>query len=396
VSGGANGVLGWSSDRRALVRALLAERPPGSGPVTTPAPGRPSAITPRDAIESKLAAIWEEVLAVRPVGIRDNFFDLGGHSLLAVRLFADVWRTFGRELPLTTILQAPTVEALASLLREPREIPSALVPIQPAGASLPLFCVHQHSGQIFCYQALAERLGTEQPVFGLRPEPTDLRARPDRIEDIAARYVEAIRELQPGGPYHVAGYCFGGILAYEIACQLHAAGQPVALLALVESERPDAARGLLARARRAARRVVVELDTIAHTPREHRTGFVLERAAYAAGRAQQRLASPPAPRTEPASGDSPAERELRAIAAMHEAAIARYVPRPYPGRVTLLVPGRRHGGRHHGTSDLGWAALALGGLSVHEIACEGATLVNEPDVAGLADALHGCLHTARR
>jgi hypothetical protein len=78
------------------------------------------------------------------------------------------------------------------------------------------------------------------------------------------------------------------------------------------------------------------------------------------------------------------------------AMILRYAPRPYPGRVTLLVPGRRHDGRHHGTSDLGWAALARGGLSVHEIACEGATLVNEPDVAGLADALRGCLHTARR
>ncbi len=393
---GVNGVLGWSSDRRALVRALLAERPPGGGALPAPPPGRQAATAPRDEVESKLAAIWEEALAVRPVGIRDNFFDLGGHSLLAVRLFAGVWRTFGRELPLTTILQAPNVEALANLLRQPREIPSALVPIQPAGASLPLFCVHQHSGQIFCYQALARRLGTEQPVYGLRPEASHLRSRLDRIEDIAGRYVEAIRGLQPAGPYHVAGYCFGGILAYEIACQLHATGQQVALLALVEAERPDAARGLLARAQRAARRVVVELDTIAHAPREHRAGFVLTRAAYAAGRAHERLAAPPRAPSEPAPGDSPAERELRAIAAGHEAAIARYAPRPYPGRVTLLVPGRRHDGRHHGTSDLGWAALARGGLSVHEIACEGATLVNEPDVASLADALRGCLHTARR
>src|SRR6201999_674837 len=188
--------------------------------------------TPRDAVELKLTEIWENVLDVHPVGIEDKFFDLGGHSLLAVKLIAQIEKVFGRRLRVATVFQAPTV------IREEIQEGSALagtslVEIQSQGTRPPLFLVHGAGGGMFWgYVNLSRHLGSDQPVYGLKSRGLDGREELGSIEEMAAQYVKDIRALQPHGPYHIGGYCFGGNVAWEMARQLEAEGEEVALLAL--------------------------------------------------------------------------------------------------------------------------------------------------------------------
>src|SRR5205807_3194751 len=119
----------------------------------------------------QLTKIWEELLGVQALGVRDNFFDLGGHSLLAARLLVEVERVFGRELPLTTLTYAPTVEELARLLREEGcRTPSALVPVQPGGTRPPFFIIHPLAAAIRWFREVSLHLGVDQPFYGLQPE----------------------------------------------------------------------------------------------------------------------------------------------------------------------------------------------------------------------------------
>ena len=186
--------------------------------------------------------IWEEILKVQPVGVTDNFFDLGGHSFLAVRLFARLRKVFGREMPLATIFQAPTIEGLARLLRqEGWSSPfSSLVPIRPLGSKPPLYCIHAGGGNVIFYMDLARHLGTDQPVYGLQAQGMDgKRSRAERLEDMSAAYIKEIREFQPEGPYHIGGASYGGLIAFEMAQQLVREGQPVGLLAMFDTWGPD-------------------------------------------------------------------------------------------------------------------------------------------------------------
>ncbi|KFA93195.1 non-ribosomal peptide synthetase [Archangium violaceum] len=197
-------------------------------------------IPPRDALELVVARVFEETLGVRPVGVRSNFFELGGHSLLAVRLMARIREATGRELPLATLFRAPTVEQLAALLRQESPLPwSPLVPLSGGGEKTPLFLVHPVGGNVFSYTGLARQLGSERPVFGLQAQGLDgLGAPLSSVEEMAALYVETIRTVQPSGPYLLGGWSLGGVIAYEMACQLRQRGEEVALVALIDSYVP--------------------------------------------------------------------------------------------------------------------------------------------------------------
>jgi acyl-coenzyme A synthetase/AMP-(fatty) acid ligase/thioesterase domain-containing protein/acyl carrier protein len=194
---------------------------------------------PRDALELSLARIWEETLDVRPVGVQDNFFELGGHSLLAVRLMARVEQQFGVRLPLAILFHQPTIEHLAALLRrEERPSWSCLVPIQPHGNKPPLFCVHGAAGNVICFADLARNLQADQPLYafqslGLQGDPHE------SIEAMAAHYVSLMRSVQPHGPYCLAGWSLGGVVAFEMARQLQSQEQEVAMLALLDAPAPQ-------------------------------------------------------------------------------------------------------------------------------------------------------------
>ena len=194
-------------------------------------------VGPRDGLEAQLARIWEELLHVEP-GVRDNFFELGGHSLLIAPLLARVEQLTGKRLNATAVFAAPTIESLALLLR--REVkPAASVPlvaIQRHGALTPAFFVPPAGGSVAGYFALAHALGPERPFYALDGTTAGLGER--QVELLAAKYVDAIRAVQPDGPYLLGGWSTGGVVAFEMGRQLQARGAGVALVVLLDSVAP--------------------------------------------------------------------------------------------------------------------------------------------------------------
>ena len=191
-----------------------------------------------DEITRELTQIWQDLLGIPTIGIDENYFDLGGDSPLAVQLFAQIDRVFKVKLPLATLFEAPTIRELAHILRRaaPASGWSALVPIQPNGSRPPFFCVHPHGGNVLVYRDLSRHIGSDQPFYGLQSHGLDGTCRPlSRIEDMAAAYVKEIQRVQRHGPYFLGGYCMGGTVAYEMARQLRASGEQIALLALVDT-----------------------------------------------------------------------------------------------------------------------------------------------------------------
>jgi amino acid adenylation domain-containing protein len=205
--------------------------------------GKESFVAPRNVTEHQLVKIWESLLGVKPIGIRDNYFDIGGNSLLAVNLFTEIEQVFCQQLPINVLLELSTIEQLARSLDEQQSSApktgqiNCLLQIQPGSNRIPpLFCVHEADGHILCYRELAKHLGNEQTVYGLQPYGINGK-NPlyRRLEDMATHFIQEIRALQPEGPYFLCGLCVGGIIAYEIAVQLQAQGQRVALLALFDA-----------------------------------------------------------------------------------------------------------------------------------------------------------------
>ncbi|MCJ7831167.1 MAG: amino acid adenylation domain-containing protein, partial [Dehalococcoidia bacterium] len=165
-------------------------------------------VAPRDELEKRLAAVWERTLAVSPIGIRDDFFDLGGHSLLAVRLFAEIEKAIGVRLPVRVLFEAPTIEGLAGLIREKREVRagSALVPLQTQGSRPPIFWVHAAGGHVLSFQRLARYLGPEQPSYALSGDETGEAGTASlTVEELAVRYLREVEQVQPSGPYFLGG-----------------------------------------------------------------------------------------------------------------------------------------------------------------------------------------------
>ena len=351
-------------------------------------------IGPRDELERRLSKLFHDVLGAPPESVRDSFFALGGHSLLAVRLFARLQRELAVDLPLATLFEAPTVEQLAERIRAlavappPSAVVGAkhLVPIVAAGQGRPLFCVHGAGGNVVGLTALARHVAAERPFYALQARGVDGVAEPfATIEEAAETYLSELRTVQPHGPYHLAGYCGGGAIAFEMARQLVEQGERVALLALLDTFRPGSASPSPSRAAQLARNW-----------QRHGTRFV-------AGRVHRRLAaillswytvlsialhralSWPVPH---------AQRDPWLTYAFLRAA-ARYRPRPYPGRL-VVVRAREGEGAGGIGPELGWSGLAAGGIEVHETPGTHHTLIDEPHVRELALTLRGCLERAER
>jgi thioesterase domain-containing protein/acyl carrier protein len=203
---------------------------------------RPPYVAPRTDLEHKLAQIWQDVLELDDVGIHDGFFELGGQSLLALRLFTRIEQETGTHLPLATLFGTTTIAHLAQLIEGRSDSSSwdCLVPIQPNGTKTPFFCVHGIGGGVIGYRDLANFIGEEQPFFGLQAVGQDGSMPYDlSIEAMASRYVDVMRSQQPNGPYRIGGYCFGGVVAFEMARQLEKLGEHVSVLAIFEGGMAD-------------------------------------------------------------------------------------------------------------------------------------------------------------
>jgi amino acid adenylation domain-containing protein len=215
-------------DRRALATHTHIE---SAAPAVGPPP-------PVDSLEGQLVALWQELLGRRGITITDDFFDLGGHSLAAARMLQQVGDLTGRTLPLGTLYECPTIERLARRLRQDGDEavgpPPRVVTLQRGGDRTPLLLFHgMLTGGAFYTLRLARRLGARQPIHVVPPFTGRERAIPATIEAMADRYLDVVREVQPSGPYRLSGYCNGGLVAYEVARRLHAAGETIDVLALV-------------------------------------------------------------------------------------------------------------------------------------------------------------------
>ncbi|MEM9820677.1 MAG: amino acid adenylation domain-containing protein, partial [Bacteroidota bacterium] len=195
-------------------------------------------LAPRTTSEKSLAKMWSKLLGIKELGINDNFFELGGHSLIAVNMMAKIEQQFDRKLPLSILLKNATIKRLAYLLDQKEETFefNSLVPIKSTGSKVPIYLIHGAGLHVLMFQTLATHMDEEQPIYALQARGLNGEAAPlDRIESIAAHYITEILQQNPDGPYALAGYSFGGLIAFEMAKQLEEMGKEVVLLGMFDT-----------------------------------------------------------------------------------------------------------------------------------------------------------------
>lgn len=348
--------------------------------------------TPRDDIERRLAGIWSDVLRLPQVGREDSFFALGGHSLLSVIILDRIRREFGRQLPLTVFLYAPTVAGMAAYLRNDSEaqpeLERCLVPLQPGGSQPPLFLVHGVGGGVLNYRLLAELLGTDQPCYALQASALAGQShQAESIPEMASRYLAEIRTVQAAGPYYLGGQSFGGKVAYEIAQQLRADGERVALVALLDTRGPG-----YPRFRPPAQRLACHLSHAWRLDAASRNEYLRVRLGAVREivvrsflfRLYRLLRS--APQTLPTV--------LQDIGLGHTQASRQYRRLPSDAPLVLFRAAQQPIGC---ISDpkCGWSAMAQGALEVIEVPGDHVSIVEEPHVRVLAAQLADALQRAR-
>ncbi len=360
-------------------------------------------VAPGDAIEQLLAQIWTRILKVKRVGLHDNFFELGGHSLLAVRVTVEIEKLAKIRLPLATLLQAPTIGELAEILRKKHWMPSwsSLVPLRASGSKPPLFLVHAHGGNVLEYYALANLLDPDQPVYAFQARGLDGNIPDDlTLEKMAAFYVEELRSFQPEGPYFLAGFCFGGLLALEAAQQLTAAGQEVALVALIQSMHPDAFhfKPSVSGPRRWWYRMSKRMDLERENRSHAGIGYLVRRYRHTWDMARARAALA----VDNMRGKRPADLShlpklyiFEALRMEHGKALRKYSPRPYAGDVVLFRASKQLSGLI-ADEYLGWKPLLKGSFEVREVPGHQQNLMLEPNVRRLAREIDARLKAAQQ
>ncbi len=371
-----------------------------ASPLPVSAPQRSTATTNTLAV---IVGLLQDLLATDAVGPDDDFFDLGGHSLLAIRLLSDVEATTGVALPLSSLLEHPSARGLASLIdgeRPPNESSLLVQMGSPTTTSAPLYCVHPAGGQVFVYERLTRRLGSDHPVVGIRERGYDgVQRTADSISAMATDYLDEIVASGARPPVMLAGYSTGGLVAFEMACQLADRGTAPELLVLFDTMYRTAvpvhpliraSRDYLEKARHGGRQAVI-------------TRFWESVAWAGAVRVNQRrwdaaiLAGKPA---DPKVAEHMSNVRNQRLAATFPA-------RPYGGRVLYVRATGLNGG---GAFDKGatatkpsvsignWAALCSGSFEV--IGAPGThegpqSLFAEPFVGELADKLRSYLLATR-
>ncbi|HUR29090.1 MAG TPA: SDR family NAD(P)-dependent oxidoreductase, partial [Planctomycetota bacterium] len=363
-------------------------------------------VEPKDGIEKTLAGFWQELLGVRRVGLRDSFFDLGGHSLIAVRLFARIKNTYQVEFPISLLFEAPTIERCAVAIREatgasegeesaaPQPQPEKprfthLVAMHPGqgGPKTPFVLVAGMFGNVLNLRHLAHLLGNERRFFGLQALGLYGEQKPrETFEEMASDYVAELRRVQPHGPYLLGGFSGGGITAYEMAQQLTAAGEEVALLAMLDTQLPQ--QPVLTANERAR----------IHWDRIRRRGPI-----YVSEWAREKFRWGLAQIAKPGAGVArmPSEFRSEEIGAAFRRALVRYELRPYSGTVTLFRPKldvahvlgptrMTNAQRDFVFQDNGWGAHAAR-VDVHEVPGDHDSMVLEPNVRVLAAKLRRCI-----
>ncbi|HEK22320.1 amino acid adenylation domain-containing protein [Mucilaginibacter sp.] len=350
-------------------------------------------LAPRTSNEQLVAGIWEDMMGLEKVSIFDNFFQLGGRSLVAVKIMARLEQETGKRLPLATLFEYSTVEKLASRLEIDAEAITweSLVPIKPRGSKMPLYIVHGAGLNVLLFNALAMNMDDEQPVYGLQAKGLNGIDEPlDVMEEIAANYVDEIINHDPVGPYAVAGYSLGGLIAYEMAKQMLAMGKDVKMLAMFDTY-ADQTQKFDSPLKRFVDNAWLLVKQIAYTPVlfAQDPARTIEYKSREIGRRIKKLFKNvlPADKKEGFSAytDDIHERSL--------AAQKNYLLTP----VNIAIELFRAKKKTFYMNDfkyLGWKPFALKGVHVHDIPGEHNTIFAPPNDKEFAQVLQKCLDEA--
>lgn len=366
-------------------------------------------VHPRDELESKVLAVWRSVLGAGEFGVKQGFFDIGGDSIQLIRVISAIERTFGVPFPIESFfaagLASVTVEACANRLRETKVVASdpqrALVPLQMGGRSPAFFAIHPVGGSVLSYGRMAALIGAEQNFYGLQSIPLRPERAFDSIPELAARYVEEMREVQPAGPYLLGGWSLGGTIAVEMARQLKSVGESVALLALIDSWAPTG------RVERTREDRIVEwfCRDVGGIARKDIRALLAELRAnepVSAQRAAELL------RGHGIVSDEVTEAALVERCAQYARNVragATFEPLAYPGPAMLIRAAKRPSRdefllhpalRNPPLEDptQGWAAYILGGLELHEAPGDHYGVVGPEGVATTAKLLAAAIQAS--
>jgi amino acid adenylation domain-containing protein len=353
---------------------------------------------PVGSTEGMLAAIWKELLGVPRIGRHDDFFSLGGHSLMALRMFSRINREFDLSLPLAALLQSPTIAKLAPLLEPASSVlapPQAkplpgngkpvkgnIVTLAEGGKQRPLFCIHGGDGGVIFYRALAALMPKDLPFHAI--ESLELgnsgRIEPASIEETAAAYIANLLRVQTEGPFRLAGYSFGGVVAHEMACQLIAQGHQVEFLGLFDTHNPSAP----ARRYGPCERLRVFWQQSRDEALPSRLGQLRTRIGEGM-RTHRRVKAELA---AAAAGPADAYSDLRRVQVREEnwRAMQAYQPKLFAGRITLFKTNHVND-KIERPADYGWAALAASGLDIVSVSGHHLALFAPEHIGTLAEAL---------
>ncbi len=407
--------------------------------------GQQSYVAPCNEIESTVAMIWSEVLGVDKIDINGNFFDLGGHSLLAMRIMVRIYEELEIEVPLRSIFESPTVAEVASTIAELQrpsspidtvldattsvsepDFSSVMVPIKPHGSRPPLFCIHPAGGVVFPYYGLAIHLDDDQPLFALQDPSYDGSRQPyDLVEELASHYVEAIKVIQPEGPYHLAGWSFGGTLAFEMAQQLHANGDSVDLLGMMDTAAPlpetAIERSSFARLKSIPLNAWIYLVTAfaslphiwnglyllvagalrrkptytSQTPIKDRIRWYWLNSWRSYFLKRANMAEYITPDSDLLLVELPGTRQVMSLVQHHTKMEHRYIPQVYAGKVTLFQAEQPLEEVLDPDPTLGWTSLAAGGVDVRPIPGNHVVMLSEPFVRDFARAITASLDDSK-
>ena len=345
-------------------------------------------ILPRSVLEAQLARIWEDIFDIRPIGARDNFFALGGHSRLAMLLLTRLEKRFGQTLHPAILAQSATVEQLAVVLREKHDITSLspLIPIQTSGMKRPLFYVATPDEGMGSFSYTVNSLGLGRPCYGLQPLGLGGPDGPyNRVPDIAARFIQEIRTIQPEGPYFLSGACLGGLIAIEIAHQLQMQAQTVACLVVFDVRYP-APYPLSVQVKQYV------TNFVKRTPKEK---IALIRRIISGWLIQARVkVYLNTGRPIPSHLQEP-YRYNYSIKCLAEASSSYSPPQPYKGQIKLFRSALWDSEDWNFTRwDTYWEQVAAGGLELYPVAASHLQMTSESVVRTWIGQLRACLDAA--
>lgn len=331
----------------------------------------------RNAAETRMVTIWEQVLGKKPIGIHANFFELGGHSLSAVRLLAQCREHFQRPLQLPELFSNPTPALLVALLEDDSKAVAHPVALQPKGNKQPLFLVHAVGGGVASYQPLAAKMPQDRPIYAIH---ADFHQPQTQLPAMATDYIALIKKIAPHGPYQIGGWSMGGTVAYEMARQLRAKGDAVENLILIDSMPSDQmglgnefgeADIMASYVNQLARNIshfAIEAEDLRECPEEQRLAFVIDQAKQAK--------------------ILPQEAELTQLQQQWEMfrnnalASHNYQPTPLPGKLHL-IRAEELDLRLRNVADNGWGRLA-DEVVIHHQSGNHLSMVTEPHADSLA------------